>query len=471
MDKDAEPRPGEAFNGAGIVRNVGEYCRNVLGIDAGARVLVAVSGGADSMALFHVLDALGYTLEIAHVDHQTRGGASTRDAAFVRDMAARHGVPVHIVSVDVAAEVAGSDESFEMGARRVRYEFLLRTAHERGIAIIATGHHADDQAETVLLRILRGAGGRGLGGIPPARPEGAIRIVRPLLHTRRTDLVAFLAAHDVAFRVDSTNDDTIYARNRVRHALIPLLERDYNPQVVAALNRLAETQRIDRDYLESLADDAEARVVAGDAVDRAAFVALHEAVRRRVFQKYAWRLGVSCDHDRIVAGCVFVAEGRTGAAFDLGAGILLRNGAGTTEVAPSSIGDSTECGVALRVPGTTEAFARLFTLRYLAEIPARPLAEYCDPRRQVFDADAAASLHVRRCRPGDRFAPLGMTGSRKLSDYLGEFKLSPSERAAQLLLVSEDTIVWVVGHAVGAAAAVSPSTRRLLEVEVRDACQ
>lgn len=468
MDNDAKSKPNSVPASAQIVRCVGDYCRDMLSLQPGDRVLAAVSGGADSVALFHVMRALGYTLGIAHYDHQTRDGASARDAAFVRDLAIRFGVPGHFESADVATIAGTGRESFEMCARRLRYDFLLRTARSCGISYIATGHHADDQAETVLLRAVRGAGSAGIGGIPPERVEDAVRIVRPLLSIRRSELRAYVAENDLPFCTDITNEDTSYLRNRVRHMLIPVLEREYNPQIVTALGRLAETARVDNDCIEALAADAEARVIIGDAIDRAAFAALHVAIRRRVFQRYAWRLGVPCDYGRIIAGCAFVAEGRTGASFDLGTGIQLRNGAHTTEVAPIEPVAGIIDEVELPIPGATEAFARLFSVRRLAEIPAVPAA-YCTTERQLFDADAVATLRVRRCRPGDRFTPLGMTGTRKLSDYLGELKLSPSERAAQLVLESNGTIVWVVGRAPSATASVMPSTRRVLEVEVRDA--
>lgn len=452
---------------APFIDRVGVYCRSVLGLDEGARILVAVSGGADSVALVHVLRTLGYTIEVAHFDHRTRGGDSTCDAEFVRDLAARLDVPFHLGSADVPAVTALSGESFEMHARRLRYDFLAQTARRAGIREIATGHHADDQAETMLLRVLRGTSGHGLAGIPPVREDGELRIVRPLLDVTREALLAYLESIGEPYCEDATNDDVQYLRNRVRHELIPALARDYNPQLVSALNRLAETERIEHEYLDLAAAKRASTVITGDTIEREAFAALHDALRRRVFQIYAWHLGVTCGYERILAGCAFVVEGRVGACFDLGLGIVLKNGARTTEVAPDrDAGSGLE--IALLVPGTTQAFGRTFCVRNLDAPPNTPLAEYCTPSRQVFDARSTAGLRVRRCRAGDRFVPLGMHGSRKLSDYLGERKLSPSERAAQLLLESNDMIVWVVGRAIGAQAAVTDATRAIVEVEVLD---
>lgn len=450
-----------------LVAHVGHYCRHALGLDDGARILAAVSGGADSVAMFFVLHALGYTLEIAHFDHGTRAGASERDAAFVCELAARLGVPYHTGSADVPAEAKKDEASFEMVARRLRYDFLLRTAAVEGIPFIATGHHADDQAETLLMRILRGTSGRGLAGIPPVRIESNARIVRPFLDVRRDAVRSYLAEIGEAYCDDCTNHDAAYARNRIRHELIPMLEREFTPQLTPALIRLADTLRVDDNYLELETAKAAAAAIVGNAIEREAFRSLHEAIRRRVFQRFAWRFGVDCGYERIVQGCTFVADGRTGALFDLGGGVTLKNGARITEATPAP---NTVSGpeIVLHVPGTTDAFARQFAVRRLESLPSVPLAAYCSATRQVFDARAVSDLRVRRIRPGDRFIPLGMTGHRKVSDYLSELKLSPSARATQLVLTSGDTLLWIVGHAASAEGAVTESTQALIEVEVHD---
>lgn len=449
-----------------LLDSIQDYCATKLQLPAKARVLVAVSGGADSVALTHALHALGHPIEIAHFDHRTRNGASTRDAAFVHALAEQLQAPYHLGGADVSAGATAAGTSFEMHARTLRYDFLLATARARDTAYIATGHHADDQAETVLLRVLRGTSGRGIAGIPPVRNEGDVRIVRPLLGTRRATLLAYLNALGADYCVDCSNTDTRHARNRVRHELIPLLEATYNPQAVDALNRLAENERIDHAFLESAGAEAMRRVVAGDALDRGTFRDLHEAIRRRVIQAFAWDKGVACNYRGIADGSCFVANGRTGACFDLGGGCQLVNGASTTELVHVPMADDTQ--VILCIPGTTDALGRRFTVRYLEQWP-ETIKTLCGPSQQVFDSDTIRTLHVRRWQPADRFVPLGMSGSRKLSDYLSELKLAPSARARQLVLVADVGIVWVIGHASAAVSAVGPSTRRVLYVEVSDA--
>ncbi len=460
------PSTGESpFDRAVFARDIGEFCVRTLRLSSSTRILVAVSGGADSVALYHVLRELGYTVEIAHFDHVTRGGASARDAAFVAALAAADGVPCHTERADVAADAYGGGESFEMRARSMRYAFLARTAHLHGCTHIATGHHADDQAETVLMRVLRGTTGKGLAGIPAVRELAGVRLVRPLLRTRRETILRYLHAIGADHREDVTNGDEAILRNRVRHGLIPQLAREYNPQVVDALCRLAENQRVENAWVDAEAERAASLAIRHGAIDRLTFAAMPEALRRRVFQIYAWRLGVDCGFDRVVAGVVFVTEGRAGAKFDVGSGVCLINGATVAEVAASAGHDATD-EVGLTAPGSTVAFNRTFVVCMRESLPETPLADYCTPCRQVFDTTSVHDLAVRRVRAGDRFRPFGMQGTRKLSDYLTDLKLTPSERAAQLVLTSAGQILWVVGRGLSAEAAVSARTRRVLEVEV-----
>jgi len=222
-----------------------------------ARVLVAVSGGADSVALLHALLALQpvwrLSLYLAHLDHGLRP-ESAADAAFVRELGRRWRVPTTVERRPVRARCAREGWSLEDGARRIRYQFLLETAHRYSAERVALAHTADDQAETVLMRLVRGTGLMGLCAIPVARPlADGVTVVRPLLALWRRDVVAYLQAEGLAYREDATNADGRFARNRIRHELLPLLERDYNPNIKGALTQLAETSRWDYAYLQEAA--------------------------------------------------------------------------------------------------------------------------------------------------------------------------------------------------------------------------
>lgn len=234
---------------------VAELCRQYDMLPAGALVLCAVSGGADSMCLLHLLCAMapeqGFSVACAHFDHRLRGEESLRDMEFVREWCRKQGVPFVSGDADVAAEAARQGRGIEEMARTLRYEFLRRTAREQGAARIATAHTANDNAETMLLHLVRGAGLSGLTGIPPRRGD----IVRPLLTTTRTEVEEYCARHGVEYVQDSTNADERYTRNFLRHRIMPLLEQ-MNPRAVENLSAAAGRLRDDNELLEALAQDA-----------------------------------------------------------------------------------------------------------------------------------------------------------------------------------------------------------------------
>lgn len=232
-----------------------ELCRRYDMLPAGAAVLCAVSGGADSMCLLHRLSKLapteGFSVVCAHFDHRLRGEESKRDAEFVQAWCARHGLPFFCGSADVAAVAAQRGRGIEETARALRYEFLERTARQLGAARIATAHTANDNAETMLLHLVRGAGLSGLTGIPPRRGD----IVRPLLTTTRAEVEAYCARHGVDYVQDSTNADERYTRNFLRRQVMPLLEQ-MNPQAVESLSAAAGRLRADDRLLTTMAADA-----------------------------------------------------------------------------------------------------------------------------------------------------------------------------------------------------------------------
>lgn len=453
-----------------VIDAVRETIRQHPMIGTGEKILAAVSGGPDSVCLLHVLVELGYPVEVGHFDHQTRNGASADDAAFVEDLANRLSLPFHFGTAPVEREADASPLSFEEYARQARYAFLLETARDRACAIVATGHHADDLAETVLMRVLRGAAPSGLAGIPPVRNEGDVRIVRPLLACTRDDVLAFLETRDIAYCTDRTNAETRHLRNRIRHELMPRLSDEYNPRVREALVRLAGLEHVENDFIAQCAGAfLEKCLLADGGLSRADFAEGHPALQRRALVLLGYRHGVECPFDRVAAAVAFVCDGPAGRSFDLGGGVTLRNAREVTEVLAQPL-EQDDRVVPLDVPGEVDAFGTLFRARVLDALPADNMKSYCTPTRQVFDADALGRrIELRRRRPGDRFAPLGLSGSKKLKDYFIDLGMPVTQRDVQVLVVGERGIAWVVGHAVGAGAAVTAETRRFVEIEVDDA--
>lgn len=417
------------------------------------------------MALLHLLHRAGVTVGVACFDHQTRQGESTKDLHFVATAAQTLGVPFFPGGADVSALAAATGESFEMAARRARYAFLIQTAREKGYRAIATGHHADDQAETVLLRLLRGTSPAGLGAIPICRSEEGILIIRPLLTFSRVAIRAWLEVEGIGWREDATNAAIDVLRNRVRNVLLPLLAQEFNPGISRALNRLATLQRADSALLDSLAAAARQQCEASPGcISREAFRALAPALQSRCLEVWIRAAGGEADFDQVSRSAEFLCLGNAGRQQDLGHGASLYL-SGDQGVFASSLPGEDMGAFELSIPGVASGFGRRFQARLLSTPPQEPLSAYCHDGRQVFDADQIGDvLQVRHRRAGDRFRPLGMTGSRKLKAMFNDRGLTRPERDRQLVIESDSNIIWLPGFAVSRESAVTDATRRIVEL-------
>jgi len=276
--------------------------------------IVAVSGGPDSVALMRSLHEVGCgSLTLAHVNHRLRGEESDADELFVRDLATQLGCDVRALSLDTQADIATRGENLEAGARRIRYEWFESLAGELGATWIATGHTADDQAETLLHRLIRGTGLQGLRGIAETRDVSHYCIVRPLLNVSRADVIAYLASHSQEFRTDSSNADRRFTRNRIRHELMPMLT-SMNPEVVASLGELAAQSAAAFEVVEAAA----AELLANAEKPQAGRMRIFDAERlakgsaflvceafRAVWAREAWPMGgMTAEHWKRLAAIV-----------------------------------------------------------------------------------------------------------------------------------------------------------------------
>ncbi len=431
----------------------------------GGRVVAAVSGGSDSVSLFWILqelqDAGAVSLAaVAHLNHQLRPLAS-RDEDFCRALAERMGVPFIAQRSDVAAHAQRWRCSIEVAARRVRYAFLEEARVASRSDHVAVAHTRDDQAETVLMRLIRGAGTRGLRGVLPARDA----VVRPLLDCDRSELQQFLAARGESWVEDETNADVSYPRNRVRHELLPLLADRYRPSVARVLARTADVAAHDDALLEHLAEEALTPLVTKTAatirLDAAGLCALPLALRRRGARQVLVRAGARrspghADIERLLGVCA-----PTGPAASQCAGVRVERFSADEVLLTRNIARASSPNVGdhlLSVPGSAALVELGSGCRVDAVGPiTRAGAEVPHSHQVALRASAVGlPLVVRSRRPGDRIRPVGLHGTKTLQDLLVDRKVPRAERhRIPVVADANGKIVWVVGHAVAAHVAAS----------------
>lgn len=299
-------------SGSSVAREAVQLCLREAIVDlglAGRRLVVAASGGVDSTVLAHALwrcaDVFDLELSLVHVNHRLRGDESDSDEAFVAELAERLRVPFACERVDPRAAREGKSSrirpTLQEAARSLRYSALEELRRKAGASVVLTAHNADDQAETVLLRLLRGSGPDGLGGIPEVSRDGTV--LRPLLRASRGEIVAHAEAHQLRWREDASNLDCHYARNRLRREWLPGLARDFNPQLLRTIGNLAEAHRRDAEWLSSLVEQEAERIFSRHEgalwIDSEAWKGLPEALARRLAQSALRELGLARELTRV----------------------------------------------------------------------------------------------------------------------------------------------------------------------------
>jgi tRNA(Ile)-lysidine synthase len=443
-------------------------------IAAGDIVLVAISAGPDSTALLHALVQLRtrrrFRVRACHVHHGLRGEEADADARSAGALARSLKVPFSQHRADVRAFADENRVSIETAARTLRYQLLERAANRAGASRIATGHTADDQAETVLMNLLRGTGPTGLAGIPPVRG----RLIRPLLGVTRADVEAYCTAQDLEYRLDSSNLDRAFRRNRIRHEILPAL-RAVQPRVDAVLCRLADIMGAENDYMAAQTANALREVGAqrpGELGVACGLLALlPKALQRRVLRAAVARLKgdeLDIELERVEALVDLALSGRTGATVELPGGVRGERTYGEVVlslVAPPTAAVSREWS--LPVPGEVilqELRMALTAARSRARrAPSSPMSALLDAH------DIALPLAVRTRRRGDRFTPFGMKGSVKLQDFFVNAKVPRAERSRIPLVLSQGEIVWVVGYRISDRCKVRKRTRGTIRLEARRA--
>jgi tRNA(Ile)-lysidine synthase len=430
------------------------YIREQRLIRAGDRVAVAVSGGADSVALLRALlelrAELGIVLAVAHFNHGLRGEQSDADEAFVADLAKQHELEFFAGHANVRDHAAARKLSIETAARELRYQWLGQLARDHRFDCIATAHTRDDQAETVLLKFLRGAGTRGLAGIYPAltavNDDEDARIVRPLLRVGRDEVEAYLSALDQGWREDETNLDRRFQRNRVRHELLPLLEREYNPNIRVILNELADVSRAEEEYWESLVQKSGA-VAQPDELRLRGFAELPIALQRRLLRRFAEQSGPALDFEHVekLRRCAVGESLRV----ELPGGRIVARENDRLRLCKAEGGSAGAYQYVLPIPGEITIVELEVTLR--ATIVTEEFARELLPGVLLTRNLLAPELMVRNWNPGDRYWPAHRGAEEKLKRMFAEARIPAERRPTWPLVLNGNDIVWVQGLPVASA--------------------
>jgi tRNA(Ile)-lysidine synthase len=452
-------------------------------LQKGDHVLVGVSGGRDSVALLTVLMALAESLKLrlglAHYHHGMRGPAADQDARLVENLALEACLPLFFAQGDVEAYRQTHKTGIEEAARDLRYTFFLSTAQRYGFTTIALGHHADDNAELVLMRLLRGSGRLGLSGIPPLRycGSGALKIIRPFITSDRAAIDRFCRRHRLVTREDASNRIMRFTRNRIRHDLLPRMRAEYNPNLSAGLSRMAGLMRAEEDWLDTLvADHLRAATVsiapAHIRLDTILVARMHPALQRRVLRAALVR--IRGDLRRI--GFEEIEAMRRLLGMDSGGGGVDLPGGWRADCQDKWL----SIGPGLKMPppvqfeytmaatGTIQIEATGASLR-LEELGRADHDTLCHAGQYVtyFDMDNIIfPITIRSFRPGDRFTPFGLQGTQKLKKYFIDHKIPRALRTHYPLVVSGGEIIWIAGLRRGDRARVGSRSSAVLKIEL-----
>ncbi len=454
-------------------------------ISTGDKVVVGVSGGADSVCLLHILhslkDYLDIELHAAYLNHGFRPGEAEKEASFVCKFAEELNIPYTAGYVDVPSYAKERRLSRQEAAREVRYAFLKEIAQKVNANKIAVGHTADDQAETYLLREIRGSGVKGLSAIKPVREN---TIIRPLIEVRRKEIIEYLSENGIPYLEDPSNITSVYLRNRIRHELLPILTSRYNPRIVETLNRNAEILREEDEFLESYVRRLMLRLISKRKkgyveIFLIPFLNLDRAVQRRVLRNAIEEVlgagyGYSLLH--ITKALELATDGQTGKRINLPGGIVFEKSYSVIIISlrpaiSSKVPLDTGIKYTLNVPGITHIpdFGVTFKTEMLSMVPAFGMPPLGDGKIEAcLDKEGIkGEIYVRRRMKGDSFYPFGIGKKKKLKEFFIDEKVPRGQRDSIPILVNENgDIIWVVGYRIDERFKVTKETERVLLIKV-----
>jgi tRNA(Ile)-lysidine synthase len=446
----------------------------------GDKILVGVSGGADSIALVNILKQLQpeYDLElhIAHVDHMLRGIASSADAEFVNQVGTELGVDVTTEVYDVKSYQQENKLSLEDAARQIRYRFFFTLLEELDFDKLALGHHANDQAETVVMKFLRGAGLQGIGGINPQLES----VIRPLIELKKEELKEYCKQNYLQWRTDSTNRVEICLRNKIRLNLLPQLIDEYNPDLIDNLKQMSEIFRTENDYLEAEANRLLAQITIVDSrdklvVDSIKFNKLHLAMQRRVIREIFKELTGSYQDlyfHNIQEALELIQQGKTGLKTNLPTGVLVKLNYNQLIFMKAKDIEETDffcyqvqVGEQLRIPELD-----LIIDSTIIEFDYPWQTELEQANKLFFSfSQIGTTFYIRQRKEGDVFQPLGMSGTKKIKDFFIDEKIPLAKRDKIPVFTTSDHEIFSLGSLrIDDRYKVTDKTTNIIMVEIKD---
>jgi len=439
-------------------KKVGKYIESKQLLKPGDTVIVGVSGGADSVALLHLLKALGYKCIAAHCNFHLRGSESDRDETFVRQLTTELEIPGHYINFDTKKYAANNKLSIEMAARDLRYEWFEQLLVEHKVQAIAVAHHRDDSVETMLMNLVRGTGLKGLTGIPYRNAH----VVRPLLCVSREEILAYLMQYDLCCIEDSTNASTEFTRNKFRHEVLPLLET-INPSVRETLYQSIERfEQLEGFYMHSINQLKEKITTQENHVFK---INKKELLKQPYFQTFLFEMLYPYGFNAsMVSNITDSLEKNPGLIFKSDEYQLLSD---RDYLIITPINDAVKDSVYVIEEGVTD-----ITEPLNMKIKVFPVSSSFIISKEKFRVHLDASklkfpLTLRHWRQGDSFIPFGMQNKKKLSDFFIDEKISRFNKDECWLLLSGNEIVWVIGYRTDNRYRVNGETTKIVEFELK----
>jgi len=446
-------------------------------LEKGDRVIMGVSAGVDSMVLLHLLNAFRQEFDlfliVAHIHHGLRPVESEKEAELVQKESVRLGLPFEYGQFNVKEFRESEGFSLQDAARRIRFQFFHDLLKKYGGGKIALGHNADDQVETVLLRLLRGSGLKGLKGMLPIREK---RVIRPLLEVRREEIETYAQENGIPYLLDSSNLKKNYLRNRLRINLIPLIEKEYQPGFRKAMIRTSTILREENDYLERGAEETYQKIAYEEegqiTFKFSAYQSLHKAIQWRVIQKVLERMedGLKIDEGEWSdVNLIYrrLQQPPASLLLELSHGLCLEKRYDRVFLRKERLRTIPPFEVELHIPGRT--YIREIEREVVVEEREWDRSKSIDESQNVAFLDYERlhlPLRMRNFRPGDRFQPLGTKGTQKLKEYFIDHKIPKFERPSIPLLISGEMIAWIVGYRIDERVKITGKTQKLLRFEV-----